>query len=150
MVSRWLWPGNRTYSEVASMVVTWWIVGFFSQWIKRQLQYTYVFSLYVIIVVADLPEDHLWRRIAFCHAAQRCSFVLFSNHFTVLQDEWWHCKTSDMGVSLSCFEQYFGEGNVAFNVTPNPFLLNKLFKSKISLELHFFGVAQIAKVVWHI
>ena len=28
MVSRWLWPGNRTYLEVASMVVTWWIVTF--------------------------------------------------------------------------------------------------------------------------
>ena len=29
VVSRWLWPGNRTLLEVASMVVTWWIVGFF-------------------------------------------------------------------------------------------------------------------------
>ena len=28
MVSRWLWPGNRTLSEVASMMVTWWIVAF--------------------------------------------------------------------------------------------------------------------------
>ena len=25
---RWLWPGNRTFLEVASMVVTWWIVSF--------------------------------------------------------------------------------------------------------------------------
>ena len=24
----WLWPGNRTFLEVASMVVTWWIVAF--------------------------------------------------------------------------------------------------------------------------
>ena len=29
VVSRWLWPGNRTFSEVANMVVTWWIVAFF-------------------------------------------------------------------------------------------------------------------------
>ena len=28
MVSRWLWPGNGTFLEVACMVVTWWIVGF--------------------------------------------------------------------------------------------------------------------------
>ena len=28
-VTRWLWPGNRTFLEVASMVVTWWIVAFF-------------------------------------------------------------------------------------------------------------------------
>ena len=28
VVSRWLWPGNRIYLEVASMVVTWWIVAF--------------------------------------------------------------------------------------------------------------------------
>ena len=27
-VSRWLWPGNRTFLEVASIVVTWWIVAF--------------------------------------------------------------------------------------------------------------------------
>ena len=27
MVSRWLWPGNRTYLELVSMVVTWWIVA---------------------------------------------------------------------------------------------------------------------------
>ena len=25
---RWLWPGNKTVLEVASMVVTWWIVAF--------------------------------------------------------------------------------------------------------------------------
>ena len=28
MVSRWLEPGNRTFLEVASMIVTWWIVPF--------------------------------------------------------------------------------------------------------------------------
>ena len=28
VVSKWLWPGNRTFLEVASMVVTWWIVAF--------------------------------------------------------------------------------------------------------------------------
>ena len=28
VVSRWLWPGNRPFSEVASMVVTWWVVAF--------------------------------------------------------------------------------------------------------------------------
>ena len=30
MVSRWLWPGNGTFLEVTSMVVTWWIVPFLS------------------------------------------------------------------------------------------------------------------------
>ena len=28
VISRWLGPGNRTFLEVASMVVTWWIVAF--------------------------------------------------------------------------------------------------------------------------
>ena len=28
VVSRWLWPGNRTFLEVASMVVTCWLVAF--------------------------------------------------------------------------------------------------------------------------
>ena len=31
VVSRWLWPGNRTFLEVASMVVTWWMVAGFAQ-----------------------------------------------------------------------------------------------------------------------
>ena len=28
VVSRWLGPGNRTFLEVASIVVAWWIVAF--------------------------------------------------------------------------------------------------------------------------
>ena len=28
VVNRWLWPGNRTFLEVVSMMVTWWIVAF--------------------------------------------------------------------------------------------------------------------------
>ena len=28
LVSRWLWPGTRTFLEQASMVVSWWIVAF--------------------------------------------------------------------------------------------------------------------------
>ena len=28
LVSRWLWPGNKTFLEVSCMVVTWWIVAF--------------------------------------------------------------------------------------------------------------------------
>ena len=28
VVSRWLWPGNKTFLEVASMVVTWWVLAF--------------------------------------------------------------------------------------------------------------------------
>ena len=31
MVSRWLWPGTRPFSKVISMMVTWWIVAFFTQ-----------------------------------------------------------------------------------------------------------------------
>ena len=34
VVSRWLWLGNRTFLELASMVVTWWIVAF----LRRALQ----------------------------------------------------------------------------------------------------------------
>ena len=36
MVSRWLWPGNRAFLEVASMVITWWIVAFLrSGWMLK-------------------------------------------------------------------------------------------------------------------
>ena len=37
MVSRWLWPGNRTLLEVSSIVVTWWIVFFFALWISWRI-----------------------------------------------------------------------------------------------------------------
>ena len=30
VVSRWLWPGNRTLLEVDSMVVSWWMVSFWN------------------------------------------------------------------------------------------------------------------------
>ena len=33
-ISRWLWPGNRTFLEVATMVVTWWIGFFCTVWVQ--------------------------------------------------------------------------------------------------------------------
>ena len=45
VVSRWLWPENRTFLEVASMVVTWWIVDFLSSvwrnkmWLSKKWMY---------------------------------------------------------------------------------------------------------------
>ena len=35
LVSRWLQPGNRTFLEVESMVVSWWIVAFLYQPTKQ-------------------------------------------------------------------------------------------------------------------
>ena len=35
VVSRWLWPGNRTCLEVASMVVIWWILAFCAAYMKQ-------------------------------------------------------------------------------------------------------------------
>ena len=32
VVSRWWWPGNRIFLEVASMVVIWWILFFCADW----------------------------------------------------------------------------------------------------------------------
>ena len=31
VVSRWLWPRDKAFLEVASMMVTWWIVDFYLQ-----------------------------------------------------------------------------------------------------------------------
>ena len=52
MVSKWLWPGNRTLLEVASMVVTWWIVAFLpsdqyhdsSRWLTLQVSFGFHFK----------------------------------------------------------------------------------------------------------
>ena len=35
VVSRWLRPGNWTFSEVANIVITWWIAAFFALWMFR-------------------------------------------------------------------------------------------------------------------
>ena len=36
VVSRWLWPRNRTFLQVASMAVTWWIVTFLAVVIDQE------------------------------------------------------------------------------------------------------------------
>ena len=41
VVSRWLWPENRTFLEVDSMVVTWWIVAFLPNVCKIDFYQTY-------------------------------------------------------------------------------------------------------------
>ena len=46
VVSRWLWPGNGTFLEVASMVGTWWIVAF--------LHSAYVCKLILLILLISL------------------------------------------------------------------------------------------------
>ena len=68
VVSRWLWPGNRTFLEVASMVVTWWIVAFlpngsygklrvnrFSEW-ERDLN---------VEAWTHRAKDMDWRKLSF-------------------------------------------------------------------------------------
>ena len=44
-VNRWLPPGNRTFLEVASMVIPWWIVGFFAQWTLKLYLNIYLESM---------------------------------------------------------------------------------------------------------
>ena len=44
MVSRWLWPRNRTLLEVDSMVVSWWILAFFAQWYSNDWSIHTIFT----------------------------------------------------------------------------------------------------------
>ena len=44
MVSKWLWPGNRTFLEVASMVVTWRIVAFLCHVCNGQLSAIFLWN----------------------------------------------------------------------------------------------------------
>ena len=53
VVSKWLCPGNRTFSEVASMVVTWWIVAFLhSARRKSTVMFLCVQTLYSLMIKA--------------------------------------------------------------------------------------------------
>ena len=50
VVSRWLWSGNRTFSEVSSMVVTWWKVAFgWNQDCQITADRAVFYSFYIII-----------------------------------------------------------------------------------------------------
>ena len=46
VVSSWLRPGNRTFFDVASMVVTWWIVAF--------LRSVYQFGILSFVLFNDI------------------------------------------------------------------------------------------------
>ena len=61
MVSRWLWPGNRTFFEVATMVVTWWIAVFWcsvGHCIKCDNAHSYI-SVYPILHLSVIFTPHL-------------------------------------------------------------------------------------------
>ena len=49
VVSRWLWPGNRTFLDVASMVVSWWIVAFLSSVKQDNTEVTVAHSILEIL-----------------------------------------------------------------------------------------------------
>ena len=54
VVSRWLWPGNRTFMEVASMVVGWWILAFsHSAWSHMKWGLFCTFTLWRFYCVRD-------------------------------------------------------------------------------------------------
>ena len=58
VVSRWLWPGKRTFLEVVSMVVTWWIVAF----LPSAYIYTGRYCNYMISSPRDSVSLHqLWQ-----------------------------------------------------------------------------------------
>ena len=63
VVSRWLWPENRTFWEVASTVVTWWIVAFLPH-IKRQRSplshVDHLESNYVFMCFMQSEMKYLW------------------------------------------------------------------------------------------
>ena len=48
----WLWPGNRTYLKVASMVVTWWRVAFFPVIHTEGISKTYWSCSYRVVVLS--------------------------------------------------------------------------------------------------
>ena len=55
VISRWLWPGNRTFLEVASMLITWWTVTFL--WCKDHI--TAAYSLWTVNSFMSLGQ-HIW------------------------------------------------------------------------------------------
>ena len=94
MVSRWLWPGNRTFLEVASMVViTWWIVAFCAVTAYEET-YNLFFSL-------SLSEPWLVIQPGIVSRQRECVHACFCWLFTSMINqikppgcmvlEWWYC-----------------------------------------------------------
>ena len=70
VVSRWLWPWNRTFLEVASIVVIWCIVAFCA--VKENSNFeTYILQMHS---PSWLSSPHLWDAITTVHISGCISY----------------------------------------------------------------------------
>ena len=60
VVSRWLWPGNKTVLEVASMVGTWWTVAFLQSVCMHYVLYVNIASPLAMWRRASSPVAIIW------------------------------------------------------------------------------------------
>ena len=76
VVNEWLWPGNKTFLKVASMVVTWFIVAFFAQCnlILREVKcvFNFLFPRFNLFLVSF----YLFRSFYFVFFLNVCLFFL--------------------------------------------------------------------------
>ena len=84
VVSRWLGPGNRTFLEVASMVVTWWIVAFvpsgYSNCMhlghKSKMFVVYNMLVYVVTCTIMYPVTSMRKHSAKTNATQQTVILI--------------------------------------------------------------------------
>ena len=100
VVTRWLWPGNRTFLEVASMVVTWWRMAFFAQCtfhFLNQLLAHHFYNRCVIVMEINLIHLSLLGCSYFlrycCKLRGFHSMCLIHNKYTTI---FWKVKKTDV------------------------------------------------------
>ena len=77
VVSRWLWPGNRTFLELASMVVTWWTVAF-------------IVHCHLGAFVVSVDLSYKWGEISpwhFCNLMQMNNFGILHSLYSDVTNE---------------------------------------------------------------
>ena len=70
VVSRWLWPGNMTFLEVARMVIIWWILAFLRSvhafvvvWLLLTFKWYFVHAGEILLITNALVGLHKWKSI---------------------------------------------------------------------------------------
>ena len=88
VVSRWLWPGNKIFLEVYSMVITWWIMAFLHSVRLAVSIFIYLRDVLIGLSIFYSSQDMIKDR-----AEQKLCLALSMFSFTALPMYWFCALT---------------------------------------------------------
>ena len=112
VISRWLWPGNRTFLEMATIVISWWMVAFGNKVDRR------------IINTEFQPDSGRWTRGLWIMNS-RPTFQYMSSgtpkHWTIEEisianSHKWSTSHQAITISIQCYFNGGTAGDASHNV----------------------------------